>query len=120
MKKWMYNLPEVFLLLLSAYWFLDNFILNKNFNIFALITILLLASQLIFANKLIGVFLGFITSLFSLYMMLAVLDEFNDFKTINSQAIQLLLFGLFLFGVSFLLGILMCYKYITLSRKLKI
>lgn len=113
MKKYLLFLPEVIILMLSAYWFLENYFASGHINPFALAIFLILLLQLIFQNKFIGMFLATITSLFSVYMVLAVISEFREFPTIDTAAMQLLLFGLLFCMLLFTSSVVMIYKFLA-------
>ncbi|QBZ96576.1 hypothetical protein [Flavobacterium sangjuense] len=112
MKKYILDLPEFILVALSAYWFLENYIGTNHFNPYAFIVFAMLLLQIYFKNKYVGFLLAWFISLFSLYMVLAVISEFRDFPTLISEgALKLLAFGL---GFCFLAmgsAVLMFYKY---------
>lgn len=100
MKKYLLLLPEAFIVLLSMYWFLDNYIGSGHVNYIAIIVFVIVTLQLFIKNNIIGIILGSIFFLFGLYMILAVLSEFKKFTTINSSALQLISVG---FLICFLL-----------------
>ncbi len=111
MKKNLLNFPEVLILLLSIYWFAENYFSSKYFNIVAFAIFLIALYQLIFKNKIIGVFLATIIASISLYMILAVISEYNEFPYKNSKAITLLSVGLSFCLVGILSSMLMFLKY---------
>jgi hypothetical protein len=112
-KKQLFLLPEILLIIVSLYWLLDNLTVSGYFNIIAFAVFLILLLQLFFQNKYIGVLIAALIFLFSIYMVLAVLSEFYEFKTIDSKAIQLIGFGFLLCFVMFSSAILMFYKFLT-------
>lgn len=112
MKKVVLVLPEVILLGLSGYWFLDNLAGGNHFNAFAFVTMLILLFQIIFQNKYVAFTLATLISLFSVYMVLAVLSEFHDFPSITSEALKLLSFGLIFCFLMFASSIMMVYKFL--------
>ena len=93
MKKYLLLLPEFFIISLSIYWFLENYMSSGYVNYIALVVFLIVALQVFIKNKIVGVMLGSILFLFGLYMVLAVLSEFKKFTTIDSSAIQLISVG---------------------------
>jgi hypothetical protein len=115
MKKYVLLLPEFILLCITAYWFIDNFVLQNHFNPYAFGLLLVLLFQVFFQNKIVGFSLATIILLFSLYMVLAVISEFNDFPTASAAAFQLLSFGLLLCFFGFSAAIALFYK--LLSKK---
>lgn len=112
-KKYLLLIPEILIMLLSAYWFLDNYLGRGVINPFALGVFLILLAQVIFQNKFIGMFMATITSLFSLYMVLAVISEFREFPTVTAEAMRLLLFGLLFCMLLFASSIIMIYKFLS-------
>ena len=112
-KKQLLLLPEILLILVSIYWLLDNLTISGHFNIIAFAVFLILLFQLFFQNKYIGILIASLIFLFSIYMVLAVLSEFHEFKTIDTKAIQLIGFGFILCYVMFSAAILMFYKFLT-------
>lgn len=112
MKKYALILPEFILLGLSTYWFLDNFIGGNHFNPFALAICVVLLLQVFFQNKYIGFSMAVFISLFSLYMVLAVISEFRDFPAASAEAFQLLGFGLLLCFLGFSAAIAIFYKFL--------
>lgn len=117
MKKQLHNLPEFTLLLLSIYWFLDNYLGRLHMNYIALTVAVIVVFQLFFKNKYIGIILASVIWMFSLYMVLAVISEFNKFATISSEAVKLILFGLLLCFSGFLSSGFMFYKYLSKSSR---
>jgi hypothetical protein len=112
-KKYLLLLPEIIIVILSAYWFLDNYLGRGVVNPFALGVFFTLLFQVIFQNKFIGMFLATITSLFSVYLVLAVISEFREFPTVTNEAIQLLAFGLLFAMLLFTSSIIMIYKFLS-------
>jgi VIT1/CCC1 family predicted Fe2+/Mn2+ transporter len=111
-KKYLPLLPELTLLGLSCYWFLDNFIGTKHFNSFAFGVFIILLFQVFFQNKYVGFLIATFISLFSIYMFFAVISEFRDFPAATSEAFQLLGFGLFLCVIGFGSSITLFYKFL--------
>ena len=115
MKKYLLLLPEFFIMLLSIYWFLENYLGSGHINYFAIVVFIIVTLQLFIKNKILGIILGSIFFLFGLYMVLAVLSEFKKFTTVDSAAIELISVG---FLICFLLiasSIGMFYKSIPKS-----
>lgn len=111
MKKLLYFFPELVLILLSIYWFLDGFIAAKNVNYISLFLILLLLFQLIYRNKIVGYVLAFFILILALYMPFAVLSEFHEFKKFSSEVIKFLAFGLTMCLLLLVSSLLMFYNY---------
>jgi hypothetical protein len=111
-KKKLFLLPEILLILLSLYWLVDNFLFNNYFNVIGFVVFLILLVQLYYQNKYVGLLLATLIFLFSIYMVLAVLSEFHEFKTVDTKAIQLIGFGFILCYLMFGAAILMFYKFL--------
>jgi hypothetical protein len=112
-KKYLLLLPEIIIVILSAYWFLDNYLGRDVINPFALSVFFILLFQVIFQNKFIGMFLATITSLFSVYLVFAVISEFREFPSVTNEAIRLLLFGLLFCLLLFASSVIMIYKFLS-------
>lgn len=113
MKKYLLLLPEFFIILLSIYWFLDNYLGSRHINYFAIVVFIIGTLQLFLKNKVIGIILGSIFFLFGLYMILGVLSEFKKFTTINSSVIELISVGFLICFVLIASSIGMFYKSIS-------
>lgn len=112
MKKYLLDLPEFFLVLLSAYWFTDNYIATHHFNPFAFVIFLLFLLQVFFKNKYVGFMLAWLISLLSLYLVFAVISEYRDFPSFASEgALKLLAVGLVICLLPIGAAVVMFYKY---------
>lgn len=107
-KLLLLKLPEFYLLVLAI---LSCYTPPFSFNpiIMGLVAVMIL--QLVFENKIAGRIIAGMLLLINMYMLAALLSEFREFTTINSDAIQLLLGGLLLFGLNFCMAGIMLYKY---------
>jgi len=111
----MKNLKKIFLLLpeylLSAavifYWASAG----KAINFIAIGLLIALILQIIFKNKFVGILIASLLIILSIYMLLAVMSEFNEFPTFNSDAKTLLFFGLSFFISIIAISGIMVYKY---------
>lgn len=112
MKKVLSILPELLLLGLSTYWFLENWFGIQYFNTFAFAVMLVLIFQIIFQNRYIAFTLAALISLFSIYMVFAVISEFHDFPSVTSEALQLLSVGLLFCFLMFSSSFLLVYKFL--------
>lgn len=112
-KKYLLFLPEVVIILLSGYWFLENYFSNNHVNPFALTVFFILLFQIVFQNKFIGMFLATITALFSVYMVFAVISEFREFTAFTGEAAKLLVFGLLFCLLLFTSSVTMIYKFVS-------
>lgn len=113
MKKYLLLLPEFFIIALSIYWFLENYMSSGHINYFAIIVFALVTVQIFLKNKIVGIMLGSILFFFGLYMVLAVLSEFREFTTIDSSAIKLISVGFLICFVLISSSIGMFYKSVS-------
>lgn len=108
MKSIILKLPEyllIVLILLAGY--TPPFYINPIF--IGIIGILIL--QIICKNKILGLILGTLYFLVTLYFLGALLSEFNAFTEVNNSARQLLLVGIPLWILNVVLSSIMIYKY---------
>lgn len=110
MKKYLLLLPEFFIISLSIYWFLENYMSSGYVNYIALVVFVIVTLQVFIKNKIVGIMLGSIFFFFGLYMILAVISEFRKFTAIDSSAIQLLSVGLTICFVLISSSIALFYK----------
>lgn len=113
MKKYLLLFPEFFIIALSIYWFLENYMSSGHINYFAIVVFVIVALQVFLKNKIVGIMLGSILFLFGLYMFLAVLSEFREFRAIDSSAIELISVGFLICFVLISSSIGMFYKSIS-------
>ena len=107
-KTFILQLPEY--LLIAAvlfYWFSTG--LAVNYIAIGLIIVLIL--QIIFKNRIVGIIIPSILVMISLYMLLALMSEFNEFLTFSSDAKELLFVGLSYFISTIIISGVMIYKY---------
>lgn len=108
------NLPEY--LLIAAvifYWMSAGTVVNP----IAIGLILVLVLQMIFKNRIVGILIPSLLIVISLYMLMALMSEFNEFPTFNSDAKQLLLVGLTFFISTMAVSVIMICKYSTFETK---
>jgi hypothetical protein len=114
LKEISLNLPEY--LLVAAvifYWASSGMIINPI--AIGLITVLML--QIIFKNRIVGVLIPGLLIMTGLYMLMALMSEFNEFPTFNSDAKKLLFVGLSYFVSTIAISGIMLYKYIAIEPK---
>lgn len=95
---------------LGIYWVTENYLASGHINWIAIVFIAVLTLQLIVQHRIAGIALGLILGLICAYMMFAVLSEFYEFKSVTKEALQLLGFGLGVFGVGVVSATAMVYK----------
>ena len=111
MKKLLYSLPEVFFIGLAIYWMLDNYNANKTINYFAIVFIAIMIFQVIYSRKILGLVSGIILCVISLFMVLAVRSEHNDFPVGSAEGLKFLLIGEGLFLFSAFIAGTMVFRY---------
>jgi|SRR5690606_7452698 len=108
------NLVEY--LLITAvlfYWHGTSNLLNP----FAIGLLAVLIFQIIFKNKVVGILIPCVLILLSMYMILALFAEVNEFESFNSDAQRLLFIGLAYFLGTILISFLMIWKYLIKSER---
>ena len=111
MKKILYSLPEVFFIGLASFWIQDNYTASGSVNYFAIVVIVVMAFQLLFKKRVVGLASGTALAMFSMYMMLAVRSEHNDFPAGSAEGLKFLLFGEGLFLLSMIVAAAMVFKF---------
>ena len=108
LKQILLALPE-FLLIAAVifYWISAGMIINP----VAISLILILILQIIFKNKILGLIIPSLLIITCLYMLMALVSEFNEFPTFNADAKKLLFVGLSYFISTMIISIIMIYKY---------
>ena len=102
------QLPEYLLIVAVVfYWFSAGLVVNY----IAIGLIIFLILQIIFKNRIVGIILPSILVMISLYMLLALMSEFNEFLTFSSDAKELLFVGLSYFISTIIVSGIMIYKY---------
>lgn len=102
------NSAEYLLIIATLYYWQST---GSIFNPVAIGLLLILIFQIIFRNKVLGIILPCILIMLSLYMLLALRSELNEFKVFNNEAQTLLLIGLSLFLSIIIVSFLMLFNY---------
>lgn len=111
------NSAEYFLVIaVLIYWHGTSNLLNP----FAIGLLAVLIFQIIFKNNIIGVLIPCILTLLSMYMLLALFSEVNEFESFNSDAQRLLFIGLAYFLGTIMISFLMIWKYLERSTNKKL
>ena len=108
LKTFLLVFPEYYLIILV---FLSGYTPPLIVNPISIVVILLIALQIFLRNGITGVILATVFLMVNIYMLLALLSEFSEFPIINSEALKLLGFGLFLFAMNLSASGLMVFKY---------
>ena len=117
LKKGCRYFPEVLLILLSIYWFLDG--INTQINYFAIGLFAIVSTLVVWKNKALAILLAALLSLGSLWMILAVWSEYLEFPKGSPESVKLLAIGMFIFLVSLACAIVMPMKYFKKPAPLK-
>ncbi|TKG92937.1 hypothetical protein EYV94_18375 [Puteibacter caeruleilacunae] len=113
LKKVLLQLPEYLLIIaVVSYWGAEGVFINP----IAIALMLVLIFQIIFKNRVVGIVIPGFLILASLYMLLALMSEFNEFTSFNSEAKEFLLVGLSLFILAILISGTMIYRYSTMDE----
>lgn len=91
--KW---LPEIILILITLYYWIDT---GNIFNRFAIGFIIFLVVHIVLNKKIIGIILSLIFSLLSTYLFLAWYSDVVKIKTYDEAAKEFILFGLIFIGI---------------------
>lgn len=112
LKQIILQLPE-YLLILSVlfYWFSTS----NLFNPVAISILLFLIIQIVFKNRIIGISIGVILIIASLYLLLALLSEFHEFPEYNKEAFTFLMIGFIYFFSTIIVSMIMLYKSVRKS-----
>ena len=108
-KQHLIQFPEYYLIVLVL---VTGYTPPLSFSPFSLVLAAVVVLQIRFKNKVFGLLLGILFFMINLYMLGALISEFNEFTTFNSKAKELLFVGLSLWMVNLLASILMIYKYL--------
>jgi hypothetical protein len=101
-------LPELFILGSVIYYWMASSWLNP----IALVLMLVIGFQ-IFKQKIVsGILIAIVFILLNLYMVLALISELLEFKSVTTNFKIMLLFGSLYLGLNLFLGFLMLIKYL--------
>ena len=111
-------IPEVFIVLVAIYWFLDGLLATSNINYLMLAVILFMSLLVILKNKTMALFASLLIGVGSLYMIFAVLSEYSEFPRGDANGLKLLLTGAIIFLSTLLISILLPIKYFKRKQSL--
>ena len=111
-------IPEVFIVLMAIYWFLDGLLATSNINYLMLAVILFMSLLVILKNKTMALFASLLIGIGSLYMIFAVLSEYSEFPRGDANGLKLLLTGATIFLSTLLISILLPIKYFKRKQSL--
>ncbi|MFD2823846.1 hypothetical protein ACFS5M_09210 [Lacinutrix iliipiscaria] len=102
------HISEAYLFIaIIYYWSLTSIAINW----YAITLLIILGLLIITKNKILGMTIGIILILINFYLFLALASELFEFKTFNSNAKQLLGFGVLFLGLNLLFSTILLYKY---------
>ena len=113
LKQLALHLPEYLLLASVLLFWYSTTLLNP----IAIVLTGILILQILFKNRVLGLIIPTILTLASLYMILALISEVNEFPTFNTEAKAMLFVGLFIFLSIIGVSTLMFFKYLTMLSK---
>ncbi|UUC45626.1 hypothetical protein [Flavobacterium cerinum] len=120
MKNSIKNVPEIVLIGLAVFSFVETLIVRSEINYLMIIVMAIMIIQLVFKNRYFGVFLGLLVGLVSFGLLLAVISDYRKFPTVNSEAIQLLSVGGLFSLIGAVLSAMLLYKYFNQQETVKI
>ena len=107
-KQILMKFPEYYLVVLTI---LVGYTPPFGFSLISIGLAAVLIFQIVFKNKISGLIIASIFLLINLYMLGALISEFNEFPEFNNSAKQLLFVGLSLWSLNMLSSGVMIYKY---------
>ena len=107
MKKFLNILPEILLIIgVFFYWIETSILINP-----IAIALVLLLSITMFTNyKTLKIVSSVIFGLLSLFMLIAIISEYREFESGNSEGLKMLAIGLGIFVSTFALSLIMGIK----------
>lgn len=113
-KQLFLKFPEFYLILLTI---LGGYTPPFSINPIFLVILGVLILHMIFKNKVVGTVVGILFLVINLYMVGALISEFNEFIAFTTEAKQLLFVGLTLWSLNMLASLTMIYKYALMDLK---
>lgn len=115
-KKTLSYIPEVSLLIISLFWFFESLIRTSEVNYLMILLTLAVAAIMIWRIKSLALILSAVLALVSLFMLLAVFSEFNEFPKGSAEGTKLLLTGSLIFTTLLGMSALMPIKYFAKKK----
>ncbi|MFZ6052048.1 hypothetical protein [Halocola ammonii] len=110
-KSFLLEIPEFLLIGAVIFYWMSTAVV---FNFIAIVLLLILALQIIFKFRILGLIIPGVLILASLYMLMAMASELREFPEFNADAQNLLFVGLSYFLGTIAVSGLMIYKYVKL------
>ena len=105
------NIPELLIVVIIIILIIGDGISLPLLVLLGVISILILTQ-----NEILGITIGVLITLLSLYMIASVWSEFSEFPVVNKEALILLGVGMLLFLSSLFFSVLMSAKYLQALR----
>jgi len=109
--------PAFILILTSLFYWQSTCLL---FNPIAIGIILILIFQIVFHNKILGVFISVSFIVLNTYLLLALASELHEFPVFDKDAKRLLFIGLFIISLNIAASIALFYQLIIKSQTTKL
>lgn len=87
MKRLIKNIPELYFIVIGFIWFLDSLFVHHTINYIAVLLIWLLLVQIVYKNKIIGIFYSVILLLTNLY----ILSELISFEAFSVDTLNVII-----------------------------
>lgn len=109
-KKVLWFIPEFIIVSIALFWFLENYLDSGLINYYALVAAFLVVVAALSKVRLLGMLMGVLTVLFSLFMGFRFYTIYTEFKAnAHASSLSFILMGIFV--VSLLSGLLLFFKY---------
>ncbi|WP_330442776.1 hypothetical protein [Flavobacterium sp. C4GT6] len=112
MKKLLGTFPEFYYIGLGAFTIINDYYANSYNNYVALLITWLVFLQIFYKHKVLGLVYGNVLTLFSVYMLVNVFENYRETGSVTH-----FVSGTVLFGIAFIAAIGMVYKYAVAETK---
>lgn len=109
MDKFLRFTPTIYYILLSAFWFVQEYVGLGTFNYTSVAVFVALIAQLFTNNKTTGFLYGILFLIFSGYMVITSITSYIDTKVVSENTAAFYTTQLSFFGVSLIMALLMIY-----------
>lgn len=120
MKNIVKNLPEYILMGLAVFSFVETLIVKGQISYLMIVVLTIMAAQVVFKNRYLGIFIGLIMGLVSFGLFLAVLSDYRKFPEVTTKAIELITVGSLLSLTGAILAAVMIFKYFNQEEKVAV
>ncbi|WP_347066113.1 hypothetical protein [Flavobacterium sp. WV_118_3] len=120
MKNIVKNLPEYALMGLAVFSFVETLIVKGQISYLMIVVLTIMAAQVVFKNRYLGIFIGLIMGLVSFGLFLAVLSDYRKFPEVTTKAIELITVGSLLSLTGAILAAVMIFKYFNQEEKVAV